>query len=445
MTTPGRVKRAMAKLIVDDNLDLYILAATALIFTVMGSLNVIDDTKTLASVILALLAFLALSQIRSRRHIAEVALSQRMDLTDFFMTAFPAELHQSRAAVDTWLFIGNTMSRTLPTMRVPLHRSLTRGARVQILLLDPTDAALMQVASQDGSIPEDADHLAETVERSLDELLSLGGGTQGLLEVRVASFLPKIGVNAIDAGTANAVLYVQHYEHRPPGEAAPIFKLTPQNGFWYAHYAAEARRMWEEGTPWPLSKVEAISRLPRPGLMTAYGNHLEQAMAAGRELLITGVTRNTLMNSNYANFEEWLSSGTSVRVVLVDPDSPATKLAADRYYAERSVTSVKERIWHTLRLLQELKRATGGDISVRLSEHPIAMGIVGVDTSTGERTDASSLFLEYFSYRARGEPKQILRPGDGDWFEHFVTEAEKIWSDATPVDLDGTRFSNRDQ
>ncbi|MEV4564344.1 hypothetical protein AB0K12_11310 [Nonomuraea sp. NPDC049419] len=445
MTTPGRAKRAMAKLIFDDNLDLYILAATALIFTVMGSLNVIDDTKTLASVILALLAFLALSQIRSRRHIAEVTRSQRMDLTDFFMAAFPAELHQSRASADTWLFIGNTMSRTLPTMRGPLRRSLARGSRVQVLLLDPTNAALMQVASQEGSIPQDADHLAETVKRALDELLLIRDGTQGFLEVRVASFLPKIGVNAIDAETANAVVYVQHYEHRPPGEAAPIFKLTPQDGFWYAHYVAEARRMWEEGTPWPLSKVEAISRLPRPGLMAAYGSHLEQAMAAGRELLITGVTRNTLINSNYANLEEWLSAGTSVRVVLVDPESPAAKLAADRYYAERSVTSVKERIWHTLRLLQELKHSTGGDISVRLSQHPIAMGIVGVDTSTGKHTDTSSLFLEYFSYRARGEPKQIIRPHDGEWFEHFVAEAEKIWSDATPVDLDETRISNPDQ
>lgn len=59
----GRIRRAVQAAISDENLDLYILALVATAFTVLGVTG-LSDVKTLSSVVLA---FLALSQIKSRK------------------------------------------------------------------------------------------------------------------------------------------------------------------------------------------------------------------------------------------------------------------------------------------------------------------------------------------------------------------------------------------
>lgn len=56
------------------------------------------------------------------------------------------------------------------------------------------------------------------------------------------------------------------------------------------------------------------------------------------------------------------------------------------------------------------------------------MGIVAVDGDPTTRSDASALFVEYYTYQARGEPKFVLQPRDGEWFENLLGEAEALWA-----------------
>ena len=65
----GRALCAAARLVTDENLDLYVLAGAALTFTVLGFTGV-SNVSVLTSAVLVLLATLALSRIRSRRHVA---------------------------------------------------------------------------------------------------------------------------------------------------------------------------------------------------------------------------------------------------------------------------------------------------------------------------------------------------------------------------------------
>jgi hypothetical protein len=167
-----------------------------------------------------------------------------------------------------------------------------------------------------------------------------------------------------------------------------------------------------------------------PRFQEAGGPELEDSMSEARDLLITGVTRNTLVMSKYSKFEDLLRSGCRIRVVLLDPSSDVIVGAADRYHATISPDMVRERVRYTLHLLAELKRSTGGTISVRLTTHLLAMGIVAVDANPDARSDASALFIEYYTYQAQGEPKFVLTPQDGEWFEHFLGEAEALYASA---------------
>ena len=59
------------------------------------------------------------------------------------------------------------------------------------------------------------------------------------------------------------------------------------------------------------------------------------------------------------------------------------------------------------------------------------MGIVAVDGGPAIRSDVSALFIEYYTYQARGEPKFVLQPRDGEWFENLLGEAEALWASST--------------
>jgi hypothetical protein len=52
-----------------------------------------------------------------------------------------------------------------------------------------------------------------------------------------------------------------------------------------------------------------------------------------------------------------------------------------------------------------------------------------------EKLGVAEMFLEYYTYRARGEPKFVLAPADGRWFENLYQEAEVLWLSASEYNL----------
>lgn len=106
------IRRVARRIVTDEYLDLYVLGGTALVFTVLGVTG-ISDAKVLSSVILALLAFLALSQIRSRRHLLDIAKAQRSDPFSLFRASFPDELVSLRATASSLTLMGVSMARTV--------------------------------------------------------------------------------------------------------------------------------------------------------------------------------------------------------------------------------------------------------------------------------------------------------------------------------------------
>jgi hypothetical protein len=300
------------------------------------------------------------------------------------------ELDSIRSTASSYLFIGESMARLVQTSRDDIRRIMREGGQVRVLLLDPDDPGLLRAADRTG------ERLLEgRIRNTLKELASLRDSAQGQLDIQVCSFVPRISVNAFNLGQPGGVLFIQFFEHRPASDSVPVICLDGKDGFWYQHYAAEATRMWENGTPWPPVPGTRLARVPRPSFIQSFGPELETSMARARDLLITGVTRNGLVTGYYSRLEDLLSSGCQIRFVLTDPDSDAIGVAASRYYAERSRDNAAARARHTLRLLTELRNSAGDAISVRLSSHPLCTGIIAIDTATS--TPASAVFVECYS------------------------------------------------
>ena len=65
-----------------------------------------------------------------------------------------------------------------------------------------------------------------------------------------------MSVNAFNLDQPGGVIFIQHYEHRPAHDSAPVFRLDSTDGIWYERFAAEAKRMWKDSTPWkPASRA----------------------------------------------------------------------------------------------------------------------------------------------------------------------------------------------
>ncbi|MFL6121613.1 DUF5919 domain-containing protein [Actinophytocola sp.] len=421
----GRVRRSLIRFISDENLDLYLLGTVALVFTVLG-ITGISDVRTTSAVVVALLALLAFSQIRSRKLVEQIRNSSRGGLAAVFTREFPAALVSRRAAAKDLLLVGLAMSRTVHGIRSDLSRILAAGGRVRVLVLDPTDRSLLEAADRRNLANVGPDKLRARILTTLDDLTSLREHIDGRLEIRVSSDIPPAGFNCVDAESQRGLVTVQHYEYRPAGEAAPIFVLTPADGAWYQHFLAEAERLWAAGAEWPLSLEARAARAPRPVFLDEFGPELDEAVAGATDLLVTGVARNIFVNNHYRRLEKKLQSGHRVRVLLADPAGPAIDMAAARYFPVRTPEGFRERIEHTLRLLAELKSSTGGDLEVRLTTHLISVLQVVTD---------SALFAEYYVYRDLAKPKFVLTAGDPA-YRDFRTEAEKLWDSATPVSGD---------
>jgi hypothetical protein len=248
----------------------------------------------------------------------------------------------------------------------------------------------------------------------------------------VLSSIPSAGFNCIDVTKPNGIVGVQHYEFHPEGEAIPIVWCTVNDTPWYGYFVAEAERLWQAGAEWPLSLEGRLARAPRPIFSEQFGPEVSDALDAAEAVLITGVARNAFLNSQFNKLEARLRKGQAMRFLLVDPSSPAADVAAERYYAERSGDTVRQRIQASLRLLGELRRFTQGDLSVRLTRHPLATGLIAVNPQGMN----AAVYIEYYTFQAPGEPKFTMRPENGYGYDTFLGEGEALWKGAEPYALD---------
>jgi hypothetical protein len=247
-TGPKRLLRWIVKDIKEgDNADLWLLSVAAVAFTILGALGIVTE-QALASLILALLAVLAISQIRTRQVLTA---SRTSGSSTVLHTGFPDAYYALRASTQRdWLYIGNSMSRTFTTGRLDIERIVKSGGTVRILLPDPRHLPLIAMIEQGKRVPEGVDLVVRNIESALAKAVALKTAVGGAIEIRTTKTLPKIGINLLDSGTARGAVMVQLYEYKALSEPAPILYLEAWDGYWYNHFRSLAERLWDDSIPW---------------------------------------------------------------------------------------------------------------------------------------------------------------------------------------------------
>lgn len=233
-----------------DNTDLWILVAVSLTCSTVAAFGVIGIDQ-LGAAVLAVLAVMALSQVRTRHGVQAAVNHARQSLLGVLHDDFPDEYYRQRSQLrKSYFFAGRTMSRTLTTSRSSLEDLLRRGGTVRILLPDPNNLELLEHIAARHQHRDGPQALSQALLASLSTLTLIRDLVGGDLQVRIVSYPMSAGFNCLDQDESTGTIMVQHYEFRAPHEPGPIIFVRRSDQPWYDRFVSETNRMWDSGTSW---------------------------------------------------------------------------------------------------------------------------------------------------------------------------------------------------
>ncbi len=183
----------------------------------------------------------------------------------------------------------------------------------------------------------------------------------------------------------------------------------------------------------------------RPSAIAFFQKHpsLDQYVQGATQIDLCGVTLTSTVNKQFGNLRERLQVGAKIRILIIDPDSTALKMWAERspspddtdYYRVRLDATLRE-IAHLFRSWEEIKTLQGnsqkaGNLSMRLLSYAPSFGIISFNTNQ----DNGIVFVEIYPHKCgfKTPPTFELMPKrDGDWYEYFVDQFEEMWNTAKP-------------
>lgn len=160
------------------------------------------------------------------------------------------------------------------------------------------------------------------------------------------------------------------------------------------------------------------------------GEELKRDVEKATNLLIIGISLQRTIRANYALLERKLKAGGMVRILLVEPDGAAIKMATDRVYSGPSLARTQADTQASLNILINLGTETSGGLEMRLLDYLLPFGGFVKDSNTARGV----LYLKHFTFKMPSEdiPRIIMHPQDGYWYDFYSQQAEVFWSNAKP-------------
>jgi hypothetical protein len=158
---------------------------------------------------------------------------------------------------------------------------------------------------------------------------------------------------------------------------------------------------------------------------------LSEDIKRSKELLIISVSLARTTRTLYPTFEEKLKRGDTIKILLVNPESPACEITANRVYVDTDVERNRRGIEATLKTLSNLKQLTSGKLEIRLTDYPPSFGGFIIDPGTADGVT----YLKHYTYKMSEEdiPRVVFHVSDKYWYKFFTKQAEILWQDSVPV------------
>jgi hypothetical protein len=160
---------------------------------------------------------------------------------------------------------------------------------------------------------------------------------------------------------------------------------------------------------------------------------------------LCGVTLTNTLNRQFAILRERLDAGSSIRLLIIDPDSHAIEMSAQRsaspkdteYYRRRSESALSD-ITYLIKYNNDRKELKGrnqksGNISVRLLPYAPSYGICSFDNKKNDGCIFVEIYPHKFGFKVPPTFELNLE-NDGEWYTYFVDQFQQMWDAASPWD-----------
>lgn len=245
----------MPRLIRD--LDLLIGICLAVIVAVLGVSGIVSTSLISAATLLVLaLTVSVFFRVREQlQRVEESAGRQRAQLqsiqalvatetrpSNVFRYDYPDLGPSIEDAAEIWVIAGGSLRTTVGSYLHQFQHAIERGAVVRLVCPDPTNRSLMEqlCTSQATAFGDIVDGVSSQLR--LAQRLVAQGGT---CEIRVAGFLPSLGIVKIVPRAGSALLFVKLLPFSYVSGGAPVCLLNPEDGKLYEILESVLSRTWD--------------------------------------------------------------------------------------------------------------------------------------------------------------------------------------------------------
>lgn len=164
--------------------------------------------------------------------------------------------------------------------------------------------------------------------------------------------------------------------------------------------------------------------------------YMQAQKTVSKNYFYTGETMMRTITHMRTEFPRIFANGGSVRILLPDPNNDQLMEAIAQSRSDKEAASLKRDIENSFRVAKETSNE-GGDIELRITDAIPKMGINGLDV--GE--PSGKIMVQMYGYKSsspeRG-PIFLLEASDGEWFERFSQQIERLWEDGKTYSDDET-------
>jgi hypothetical protein len=153
---------------------------------------------------------------------------------------------------------------------------------------------------------------------------------------------------------------------------------------------------------------------------------------------ICGVTLTNTINTRFTFLRDRLQAGATLRILIIDPESQAINMSAQRsvnpkdtQYFQRRLESTFADLTYLYKFCEDLKSSEKkgsklGSISVKLLTYAPSFGTISLDAKSKQGIARIEIYPHKFGFKT--PPSFILTPdNDKEWYNYFVDQFEQMW------------------
>lgn len=178
----------------------------------------------------------------------------------------------------------------------------------------------------------------------------------------------------------------------------------------------------EVAATWRRARTEIFSDDFPPG----YG---DAQRTVSKSYFYAGETMGRTMTAMQRHIRRVVGEGGSIRILLPNPDNHELMEAIAKGRTGRGATTIKNSIKHSFELAEEC-RNPGGKLELRTTDIMPHISINGWDIEH----PVGKIMVQMYEYKPDGTeraPVFLLEADDGEWFDHFRAQIERLWADGS--------------